>query len=111
MESGSQSKFPSSKRSNIKFVSLCPGTILSDFRKSAVDGPPEESGARDAAWDAKGKKSDALTPEECAQRAVDAVDRFQKGNILFPAKYKYARFGQLVLPGLVEGIAHKKYEY
>ena len=87
------------RRHAVRFVSVCPGTIMSDFRVSAVDVRPGEEGeVKDASWGAmqsaeggKPKKvGDILTTKQVADRAMHAVDGGLKGKVIIPAKYALA---------------------
>jgi NAD(P)-dependent dehydrogenase (short-subunit alcohol dehydrogenase family) len=96
IEAASQAKASTTpKRNKVNFHAVVPGTILSDFRQSAVDGSVESSGAIDDTWkdDGKGNKSggDGLTTSYVADRCIWAVDRFQEGVDELPTKYWLAR--------------------
>jgi hypothetical protein len=92
IEAASQAKSSSTtpKRAKVTFHATLPGTIQSDFRKSAVDGSVESSGAIDGSWSSKGA-SDALTTLHVAERCILAVDRYSEGVEEMPAKYWAAR--------------------
>lgn len=120
IEAASQAKLarkPGSlqQRAHVRFYASLPGTILSDFRASAVDGSPAASAAFDGSWDAakggKAKKSDALQPTDVADRSILALDRYVEGAEEMPAKYWLARKVQPFAPSLIVALARKKYGY
>lgn len=80
------------KRAHVRFYASVPGTILSDFRASAVDGSPDEISAFDSSWNVKGSgKSDAILPKDLAQHVILAVDQYKEGTDEIPFKYWAAR--------------------
>lgn len=75
-------------RSHVRCVAICPATVRTAFRNSAVDGPADQ--VVDAAW-TKGKKgSDILEPEQVADQAILAVDRNVEGTLFTQVKYGLA---------------------
>ncbi|CAD6883871.1 unnamed protein product [Tilletia controversa] len=117
-------------RKKVSFVYLCPGTILSGFRQSAVDVPPASSssgggnedalrraGVFDSTWDQgdgagkKKKKSDGLRPEDVARRAIRLVDRQQGGVHTMKLFELVGRIAMVVAPWIPARVAHKKYGY
>ncbi|KAK0551355.1 hypothetical protein OC846_003316 [Tilletia horrida] len=119
------------KRAKITFVYLCPGTILSDFRRSAVDLPSTEddealarAGIFDSTWNtgggggggggknmAKSQKSDGLRPEDVASRAIALVDAQRGGIDTMKPFYFFARLALVLAPWIPARVAHKKYGY
>jgi short-subunit dehydrogenase len=95
LEAAAQAK-ADSRRAHVRFLHVLPGTIATGFRAGAVDGAPEESGARDSSWDRE-SKSDVLTAEHVAQQTILAVDRQTQGELLMPPKYRFARLGMALL--------------
>lgn len=92
IEAASQAKAATvPQRAKVIFHATLPGTILSDFRKSAVDGSVQSSGAIDDSWSDKGKKSDGLSTLHVAERCIYAVDRYMEGVEELPGKYWLAR--------------------
>ncbi|UZJ56578.1 hypothetical protein CBS101457_005898 [Exobasidium rhododendri] len=112
IEAASQaaSSTASPKRAKVTFHATLPGTILSDFRKSAVDGSVESSGAIDDSWKGKGK-GDGLTTSHVAAKCIHAVDRYLEGVEELPAKYWLARRLLPTLPSVMAKMAQKKYGY
>ncbi|KDN45239.1 NAD(P)-binding protein [Tilletiaria anomala UBC 951] len=105
----------------VRFVSICPGTIKSDFRASAVDvSAGELDRIKDDSWSkgsgegqksASGGKSDILTPLQVAERMMLAVDRGTTGRICTPFKYAVADLLQPAIGPFLRKMAHKKYSY
>ncbi|KAK0538552.1 hypothetical protein OC834_000396 [Tilletia horrida] len=125
---GSVDTGTSQRRAKITFVYLCPGTILSDFRRSAVDLPgssasqepsqdQEEAlrraGVFDSTWDNSGgrKKSDGLLPETVARRAIGLIDRQHGGVHTMKLFELFGRIALVVAPWIPARVAHKKYGY
>jgi len=110
-------------RARVDFVYLCPGTILSDFRTSAVDivsaggdvaDALVKAGVYDSTWntDSKGsKKSDGLTPEAVAERAIRLVDQRRTGVHTMKLFELAGRIALVVAPWIPARVAHKKYNY
>lgn len=129
LESDSQAKASSQnappgsiRRNRVRFFATLPGTILSDFRSSAVDGSPESSNAMDSTWAngtgaggaTSGKKAaggDGLTCAEVAETSILGLDRFKEGLQEMPSKYYAARRVYPFLPGVIANLAHTKYLY
>ena len=87
------------RRKLVRFLAVCPGTIATSFRHSAVDleKPGEEGKAEmpeDLAW-VKGEKM--LTPESVAGKTIFAVDRKQQGTITMPGLYAAAVWIEKIL--------------
>ncbi|PWN38413.1 NAD(P)-binding protein [Meira miltonrushii] len=100
------------KRAHVRFYASVPGTILSNFRASAVDGSPDEISAFDSSWNVKGGgKSDAILPKHLAQHVILAVDQYKEGTDEIPFKYWAARRAFPFAPGLLARMASKKYAY
>lgn len=89
-------------RASVKCFVLAPGTIRTDFRLSAVDGPIDAS-VRDASWDkdqgkkSGGKSSDILEVGQVAHDAIRGADRMAEGVKVIPAKYKLVRIAQILV--------------
>ncbi|KAE8271756.1 hypothetical protein A4X09_0g584 [Tilletia walkeri] len=113
-------------RKRVNFVYLCPGTILSGFRQSAVDVPVsaaddedalKRAGVFDSTWDSnstggkKKKKSDGLRPEDVAAKAIGLVDS-QRGGVHTMKLFEFVgRIALVIAPWIPARVAHKKYGY
>jgi NAD(P)-dependent dehydrogenase (short-subunit alcohol dehydrogenase family) len=105
----SNSSAEGKNRADIRFLAVCPGTIATSFRASAVDlnhgdGLPDDS--------ASGKKAEKmLTSETVAERTVLGVDKLERGMISMPIYYGIARWVELISPDFIAALARKKYNY
>lgn len=97
------------RRAEVRFLSICPGTIATSFRHSAVDlvGSTSEM-PEDMAW-VKGEKM--LTSEAVAKKTILAVDRYTEGVITLPPLYAVATWVDKLFPSYIAKKARKKYAY
>lgn len=96
-------------RSQVHFLSICPATIATSFRHSAVDLDHTKADMpEDLAW-VKGEKM--LTPFHVAQRTIFAVDRFTQGIVTLPSSYAFATWIDKIFPSVTAKMARKKYAY
>lgn len=97
------------RRSKVRFLSICPGTIATSFRHSAVDLDHSKGDMpQDLAW-VKGEKM--LTPEGVAEKTIFAVDRYNEGIITLPPFYAFATWIDKICPSFIAREARKKYAY
>lgn len=97
------------RRSKVRFLSICPGTIATSFRHSAVDLDKTKSDLpEDLAW-VKGERM--LTSEGVAEKTIFAVDRYTEGTITLPPFYAFATWIDKVFPSFIAKQARKKYAY
>lgn len=97
------------KRAKVRFLSICPGTIATSFRHSAVDLDKSSSEMpEDLAW-VKGEKM--LTPGGVSERTIFAVDRYNEGTITLPPFYAFATWIDKIFPSFIAREARKKYGY
>ncbi|EST09886.1 Short-chain dehydrogenase/reductase SDR [Kalmanozyma brasiliensis GHG001] len=97
------------RRSRVRFLSICPGTIATSFRHSAVDLDHSKGDMpQDLAW-VKGEKM--LTPEGVAEKTIFAVDRYNEGIITLPPFYAFATWIDKIYPSFIAREARKKYAY
>ncbi|PWN50483.1 NAD(P)-binding protein [Violaceomyces palustris] len=104
---GDQQQSP--KRSNLKFLSVCPGTISTSFRESAVDGGDPGQPLSDSNVSVESGK--ALTPAYVAEKTILAVDRHEEGIIVLPRLYQLATWLEKIFPSYIHNKAKKKYNY
>ncbi|EPQ32351.1 uncharacterized protein PFL1_00547 [Pseudozyma flocculosa PF-1] len=103
-------------RRKVNFLAICPGTISSSFRHSAVDLAPSTSDGtkggtdmpEDLAW-VKGEKM--LSAKDVADKTIFKVDRYATGTVTMPALYEAATWIDKVYPAYVQRMARKKYAY
>lgn len=96
------------KRAKVRFLSICPGTIATSFRHSAVDLTDKSDMPEDLAW-VKGEKM--LSPEGVAEKTIFAVDRYSEGVITLPALYAIATWIDKIFPAYTARKARTKYGY
>lgn len=97
------------RRSKVRFLSICPGTIATSFRHSAVDlDHGKDEMPQDLAW-VKGEKM--LTSEDVAEKTIFAVDRYNEGVITLPPFYAFATWVDKIFPSYIARMARKKYAY
>lgn len=97
------------KRAKVRFLSICPGTIATSFRHSAVDlDKTSTEMPEDLAW-VKGEKM--LTPQGVAEKTIFAVDRYSEGTITLPPFYALATWVDKLAPSFTARAARKKYAY
>ncbi|GAC95643.1 NADP-dependent L-serine/L-allo-threonine dehydrogenase [Pseudozyma hubeiensis SY62] len=109
IESLAHSESTASRRAKVRFLAMCPGTIATSFRHSAVDFDPAKSDMpQDLAW-VKGEKM--LTPNDVAEKTIFAVDRYATGTITLPRFYAFATWIDKVFPSFIARQARKKYAY
>ncbi|CAM6107829.1 unnamed protein product [Calypogeia fissa] len=111
-----QSSLPAEreKREDIRFLAVCPGTIATSFRSSAVDFKQGDGDLpADSAWGKDGGKraERILTSEYVAEKTILGVDRFQRGEIVIPGLYTLGRWIDLIYPAYIAKGARKKYNY
>ncbi|OBZ87040.1 Formamidopyrimidine-DNA glycosylase [Choanephora cucurbitarum] len=87
---------------NIHIGLICPGTVDTDLRHSAVDKSLGEG-------DVAGSKKNKLSAEAVANRIIQASD-FRQREIYTPSWFGYAAiWGKLLAPGLIDYVAQRKY--
>lgn len=97
------------RRSHVRFLAVCPGTIATSFRHSAVDLDTTSSDMpQDLAW-VKGETM--LTSKEVASKTIFGVDRYKEGVITMPALYGLATWIDKIAPNFIADKARKKYAY
>lgn len=95
-------------RANVRFLAVCPGTISSSFRHSAVDLDASTEMSQDLAW-VKGEKM--LSAASVAEKTIFAVDRYSHGTLTLPRFYAFATWIDKIFPGFIAKQARKKYAY
>ncbi|PWZ02759.1 NAD(P)-binding protein [Testicularia cyperi] len=96
-------------RSKVRFLAVCPGTIATSFRHSAVDLDEKTAEMpEDLAW-VKGETM--LTSSEVASKTIFAVDRYNEGIITMPALYGIATWVDKIAPSFIAKKTRKKYGY
>ncbi|KAI9271820.1 hypothetical protein BDA99DRAFT_595052 [Phascolomyces articulosus] len=91
------------ERYNVHIAMVCPGTIDTELRKTAVDIGKNEGGP--VAGSTKGK----LSPSAVAQRTINASDRRER-EVYIPALFGYlAIWAKLIASRWVDWAAKKKY--
>lgn len=97
------------RRNRVRFLSICPGTIATSFRHSAVDLDSSKAAMpQDLAW-VKGEKM--LTSADVAEKTIFAVDRYTEGTITLPPFYAFATWLDKIFPSFIAKQARKKYAY
>ena len=97
------------RRAKVRFLSICPGTIATSFRHSAVDLDRSKADMpEDLAW-VKGEKM--LTSAGVAEKTIFAVDRYTEGVISLPPFYAFATWIDKIFPSFTAKEARKKYAY
>jgi len=97
------------RRNKVRFLSICPGTIATSFRHSAVDLDSSKADMpQDLAW-VKGEKM--LTSAHVAEKTIFAVDRYNEGTITLPPFYAFATWVDKIFPSFIAKQARKKYAY
>ncbi|SPO19914.1 uncharacterized protein UTRI_00312_B [Ustilago trichophora] len=97
------------RRAKVRFLSICPGTIATSFRHSAVDLDRSKADMPDdLAW-VKGEKM--LTSADVAHKTIFAVDRYTQGVITLPPFYAFATWIDKIFPSFTAKEARKKYAY
>ncbi|KAN0066290.1 hypothetical protein ACQY0O_000384 [Thecaphora frezii] len=96
------------RRAKIRFLAICPGTISTSFRHSAVDLTRSTHMPQDLAW-VKGEKM--LSSQAVAQETVFQVDRYAQGTRAMPRIYGAATWIEKIFPSYIQNMARKKYAY
>ncbi|KAJ1970726.1 hypothetical protein H4R35_005695 [Dimargaris xerosporica] len=91
----------------ITICAVCPGTVATDFRQTAVDmaHPPPSSAVDRPANDVSGK----LTPLTVAQRMVEAADNNWEREVILPRTYALIPWLRVLCPMLLDTLADHKY--
>ncbi|ORX99246.1 NAD(P)-binding protein [Basidiobolus meristosporus CBS 931.73] len=84
---------------------VCPGTIDTDLRSSAVD--LKQASSTEAVH---GSKKGKLSPEAVAQRVIEASDARER-EVILPFKYLAVQWLKLLAPGLIIKLTKKKYGF
>ncbi|KAH8548424.1 hypothetical protein BGW37DRAFT_507106 [Umbelopsis sp. PMI_123] len=88
---------------NVHIGLVCPGTVNTDLRQSAVDLDSDSA--------VHGSTKGKLEPKTVAQAIIDASDRRQREVLLPHLMGIGANWGKLLAPGLVDSFAAKKYGF
>ncbi|KAJ1914594.1 hypothetical protein IWQ60_008753 [Tieghemiomyces parasiticus] len=101
---------------------VCPATIDTDLRRTAVDLPSEPRGATPNVADRNslqpspapavqvaGSQKRKLSPAACAARVIRAADNTQEREVFIPKFFSVVPWIQLVWPGLLDYLASRKY--
>ncbi len=97
------------RRSKVRFLSICPGTIATSFRPlGGRSGPRKDEMPQDLAW-VKGEKM--LTSEDVAEKTIFAVDRYNEASSPLPPFYALATWIDKIFPSYIARMARKKYAY
>ncbi|KAK9692549.1 hypothetical protein K7432_014283 [Basidiobolus ranarum] len=83
---------------------VCPGTIDTDLRSSAVD--VKDTSNKEVHGSKKGK----LSPESVAQKVIEASDACER-EIILPMKYYAIQWLKLLMPDLIIKLTKKKYGF
>ncbi|OMJ27555.1 11-beta-hydroxysteroid dehydrogenase 1B [Smittium culicis] len=105
-------------RHNVNVSIICPGTVDTQLRLSAVDLKPSESkndqdakASSSAGMDSiSGSKQGKLSPEKCAKHIINAA-KFDHDLVCIPFKFKISVYLNSLFPRLVDYLAKKKYGY
>ncbi|KAJ2964099.1 hypothetical protein NQZ79_g919 [Umbelopsis isabellina] len=88
---------------NVHIGIICPGTVDTDLRQSAVD--------LDSSSAVTGSTKGKLSPKTVAQVIIEASDRRQREVLLPYLMGLGAIWGKLLAPGIVDRFASKKYGF
>ncbi|PVU91926.1 hypothetical protein BB561_004124 [Smittium simulii] len=87
---------------------VCPGTVDTDLRSSAVDLSSDTN--THSPVKISGSKTGKASPKYCAEIILDAAVN-NKNIVIFPAKYKISVYLNTFFPNLIDYFAKKKYGY
>ncbi|SNX81578.1 uncharacterized protein MEPE_00283 [Melanopsichium pennsylvanicum] len=97
------------RRSKVRFLSICPGTIATSFRHSAVDlDKSKVDMPDDLAW-VKGEKM--MTSAGVAEKTIFSVDRYTEGVVTLPKVYAFATWIDKIFPSFTAKKVREKYAY
>ncbi|OLY85533.1 Hydroxysteroid 11-beta-dehydrogenase 1-like protein A [Smittium mucronatum] len=101
-------------RRNVNVSIVCPGTVDTQLRLSAVDLVPnssESAGSSSPQMDnLSGSKSGKISPLDCAKHIIHAA-KYNLDVSCFPLKFKISVYLNTFFPKLVDYFAKKKYGY
>ncbi|KAJ1919824.1 hypothetical protein H4219_001733 [Mycoemilia scoparia] len=91
---------------------VCPGTVDTELRGSAIDANngSDEAAAKIDATKAKKRVNKGISAEICASKAIDATLNGER-MLCIPFSYKIAYYLRVFFPNLVDRLAKKKYGY
>ncbi|RUS18322.1 hypothetical protein BC938DRAFT_476016 [Jimgerdemannia flammicorona] len=90
---------------NVHVGIVCPGTVDTGLRASAVDLRPQEAEAA-----VHGSTKGKLSPRACAERILRASDARER-EVYVPGWYYWTLWMKVASPELLDGFARKKYGY
>ncbi|KAJ1984595.1 hypothetical protein H4R34_000567 [Dimargaris verticillata] len=90
---------------------VCPGTVATDFRQSAVDlaRPPSSAPLDQLSNGAFGSPTGKLTPLAVAQRMMEVADNNWEREVFLPRSYAFIPWLQVLCPTLLDTLAARKY--